>query len=255
MNTRTFATRIGAIAVAGGLLFAFAGPVFAATPTATATTSPGTASKIDTLKTKCETAVQNRLTSITATIATVNAAAHLTASDRATLVSQIGREQSGLSALGVKIAGDTDHTTLRTDCQSIVALYHWYVIGIPKVHLTIAADDAVSVVQVLDDLSTRLQAGINRANQKGRNTTQAQTDENALDAAIASGLNAASPVPAMVLPLAFANWTAAQPVLVSARGDLGNAHTDFENARTDAQNVIKDLKALAGTPTPVASAS
>jgi hypothetical protein len=256
MNTSHVVKRIGALVVAGGLMVAFAGPALADSTTTTTPTSTATStSRIDTLKAKCETAVQKRLTSITTTTGAVNNAKHLTAGDKTTLLTQIGEEQTGLSALGVKIAGETDLATLKTDCANIVAEYHWYVIGIPKVHLTIAANDAVALVQTMDDLSTRLQADINRAQQHGKDVTQAQAGENALNAAVSSALGAASPVPAMVLPLAFGNWTAAQPVLQSARANLGNARTDFSTARTDAQKVIADLKALVGTPTPTSTAT
>jgi adenylate kinase len=257
MKTTHALKRIGALVVAGGLMVAFAGPALADSPTSTTTPAPtaSTTSHIDQLKAKCETAIQNRLTSITEATTDVNGAAHLTAGDKATLLEQIGDEQTGLSALGVKIAGDTDLATLRTDCKNIVAEYHWYIIGLPKVHLTIAADASVALVQTLDDLSTRLQADINRAQQRGKDVTQAQADENALNAAISSALGAASPVPAMVLPLAFNNWTAAQPVLQSARTDLGNARTDFTNARSDAKKVIADLKALYPAPTPTVTAT
>ena len=256
MNPKTALTRLGAVVVAGGLAVAFAGgafagPAFAAdSPTSTVTPGTSNATQISNLRQKCETAITNRLASIATATGAVQGAAHLTSGDRSTLLTQIGNEKTGLSALGDKIAGDTDLQTLRADCKNIVAEYHWYIIGIPKVHLTIAADDAAAVVGTLQDLSTRLQDDIDRAQARGRNVTQAQADENALNAAISSGQNAAAPVPALVLPLAFDNWTAAQPVLQSARTDLGNARTDFSNARTDAKKVIADLRAL--IPTPVA---
>lgn len=255
MNVTTAVTRLSAAVVAAGLALAFAGPAFAAgTPTPTGTPATSTGGRISQLRQKCETAITNRLTSIATTTGVVQANAHLTAGDRSSLLTQIGNEKTGLSALGDKIAGDTDLATLRADCRDIVSEYHWYVIGLPKVHLTIAADDSLAIVQTLNDLATRLQSDIDRAQQRGRNVTQAQADENALTAAIASGLGAASPVPAMVLPLAFDNWTAAQPVLESARTDIANARDDFENARTDAKKVIADLRALVPTPAVTATA-
>lgn len=259
MNPRTALTRLGAVVVAGGLALAFAGPAIAGpafaagSPTSTVTPGASNASRISNLRQKCETAITNRLNSIATTTGVVQANAHLTSGDRSTLLTQIGTEKTGLSALGDKIAGDTDLATLRADCKNIVADYHWYIIGLPKVHLTIAADDAAVVVGTLQDLSTRLQDDIDRAQARGRNVTQAQADENALNAAITSGQNAAAPVPAMVLPLAFDNWTAAQPVLKSARTDIGNARDDFQGARTDAKKVIADLRALLPAPVPVTS--
>lgn len=247
MKTSNAVRKIGALVAAGGLVAAFAGPALAAggpSPVPPPGASAN-ASRMSLLQAACEKAVSNRLTSITAARTAVQANAHLTASDRTTLLTQLGDESTGLGALGSKIAGDTTLTTLRTDCRNIVAEYHWYVIGEPKVHLTIAADDATAIVQKLNDLSTRLQADIDRAKQHGKDTTQAQADLNAFNAAVTAGLNAASPVPAMVLPLGFANWAAAQPVLQQARTDLGNARDDLRTARADAAKVLSDLKALA----------
>lgn len=242
----TFVKRFGAVAVAGGLLIGFAGPAFASTGTnPTTTVVPGTSgTTLNTLKQKCETAVNNRLASITTATGIVKANQYLTDADRSRLLGQITDEQTGLSALGEKIAGDSDLATLRADCRDIVSQFHWYVIQEPKIHLTIAADTAAHIVARLQDLSSRLQNDIDRAQAKGKDVTKAQADENALNAAITAGLNAASPVPALVLPLADDNWTAAQPVLQQARSDMGQAHTDFVNARTDAKAVIADLKAL-----------
>ncbi|HEU5001580.1 MAG TPA: hypothetical protein VFW71_02225 [Actinomycetota bacterium] len=247
----TFVRRFGVMAVAGGLLIGFAGPAFASgatgtssTPT-TSTVVPGTAgTTLNTLKQRCETAVNNRLASITTATAVVKDNQYLTGSDRSKLQGQIAAEQTGLSALGEKIAGDSDLATLRADCKSIVAQFHWYIIQEPKIHLTIAADTAAHAVARLQDLSSRLQADIDRAKAKGKDVTQAQADEGALNAAITAGLNAAAPVPAMVLPLADNNWAAAQPVLTQARTDMGQARSDFVTARTGAQKVRADLKAL-----------
>jgi hypothetical protein len=257
MNRTVLLKRLGALAIAGALTIAAAGPALAATgPTSTATAAPTVSgSRFARLQAACEKAINNRLGSITEATTAVKAAAHLTAGDRDSLLAQIGQEQSGLSALLVKIEGDTDLATLRTDCKDIVAEYHWYVIGLPKVHLTIAADDAVALAQVMKDLSARLQAAIDRARQHGRNVAQAQSDENALTTAISSALAAASPVPAMVLPLGFENWTAAQPVLQAARSDLGTARTDFVAGRSDARKVVADLKALRPSPSVTATAT
>lgn len=243
----TFVKRFGAVAVASGLLMSIAGTAFASTGTSptTSTVVPGASgTTLNSLKQKCETAVNNRLTSITTATGIVKTNQYLTDSDRSRLLGQISDEQSGLSALGEKIAGDTDLATLKADCKEIVSQFHWYIIQEPKIHLTIAADTAAHIVGRLQNLSSRLQSDIDRAQAKGKDVTKAQADENSLNTAITAGLNAASPVPALVLPLADDNWTAAQPVLQQARTDMGQAHTDFVNARTDAKTVIADLKAL-----------
>src|SRR5882724_11738468 len=162
--------RMGALAVAAGMVLAFAGPALAEGPvsTATPTATPAPrdtppAARIDHLKQECETALDRRVAALGALRATVSGNGYLTASDKAALLDQIASESDGLGALRARIAGDTDLAALKADCKDIVGNFRVYLLMVPKVHLMVAAAMTVHLAQKVTDLAGKLQAPIDRA--------------------------------------------------------------------------------------------
>ena len=261
MKRQSMVKRVGALAVAGGMVLSLAGTAFAA-GAATSTVTPGAGTPkagrtLDTLKQACEGAIDRRLTSLGGLRGKVSSSTYLTAGDRATLLGEIGAENDGLAALRVKIAADTDRPTLVADCKSIVEHYRVYLLMIPKAHLMIASDAASAIGQKLTDLATRLQADIDRAKSAGKDTADAQRDLDNLKAAISAGTGAAGPVDGLLnftLPLNPSEYPADQQNVKTARTDMGTAHTNFVQAGKDAKQVVADLKAPK-TPKPATTAT
>ena len=261
MNRQSMVKRVGALAVAGGMVLSFAGTAFAAgTATSTATPGAGTSKAgrtLDTLKQACEAAIDRRHTSLGDLQGKVSSSTYLTGGDKATLLGEIGAENDGLATLRVKIAADTDRATLVADCKSIVDHYRVYLLMIPKAHLMIASDAASVIGQKLTDLATKLQADIDRAKSAGKETADAQRDLDNLKAAISAGTGAAGPVDGLLnftLPLNPSEYLADQQNVKTARADMGTTHTDFVQAGKDAKQVVADLKALK-TPKPATTAT
>jgi len=261
MKRQSMVKRVGALAVAGGMVLSLAGTAFAAgTATSTATPGAGTSKAgrtLDTLKQACEAAIDRRHTSLGDLQGKVSSSTYLTGGDKATLLGEIGAENDGLATLRVKIAADTDRATLVADCKSIVEHYRVYLLMIPKAHLMIASDAASAIGQKLTDLATKLQADIDRAKSAGKDTADAQRDLDNLKAAISAGTGAAGPVDGLLnftLPLNPSEYPADQQNVKTARTDMGTAHTNFVQAGKDAKQVVADLKALK-TPKPVTTAT
>ena len=249
--------RIGALAVAGGMVLSFAGTAFAAgAATSTVTPVDGTPKAgrtLDTLKQACEGAIDRRLTSLGDLQGKVSSSTYLTGGDKATLLGEIGAENDGLATLRVKIAADTDRATLVADCKSIVEHYRVYLLMIPKAHLMIASDAAAVIGQKLTDVATKLQTDIDRAKSAGKDTADAQQDLNNLKAAISAGTGASAPVDGILnftLPLSPSEYAADQQNVKTARTDMATDHTDIVQAGKDAKQVVADLRALK-TPKPV----
>src|SRR5207237_2503031 len=116
MKRQSMVGRIGALAVAGGMVLSFASTAFAAgTATSTVTPRPGISkagSTLDGLKQACEAAIDRRLTTLGNLQGKVSSNTYLTAGDRATLLGEISAENDGLAALRVKIAADTERDSL-----------------------------------------------------------------------------------------------------------------------------------------------
>src|SRR5205807_9351898 len=99
MRRQSMVKRVGAFAVAGGMVLGLAGAAFAA-GTATSTVTPGagtskTGRTLDTLRQTCEAAIDRRLTSLGALQGKVSSSTYLTAGDKASLVGEIGGENDG----------------------------------------------------------------------------------------------------------------------------------------------------------------
>ena len=261
MKRQSMVKRVGALAVAGGMVLSLAGTALAA-GTATSTVTPGAGTSkagrtLDTLKRTREAAVDRRLTSLGDLQGKVSSSTYLTTGDNATLLGEISAENDGLAALRVKIAAHTDRATLVADCKSIVEHYRVYLLMIPRAHLMIASDAASVIGQKLTDLATKLQADIDRAKSAGKDTADAQRDLDNLKAAISAGTGAAGPVDGLLnfaLPLNPSEYPADQQNVKTARTDMGMTHTDFVQAGKDAKQVVADLKALK-TPKPVTTAT
>ena len=257
MKTKSMVRRIGALALASGIVLTFDGTAFAArTTTSTVTPAPGTpktektdktSKSVDALKQTCEAAIDRRLTSLGDTQRKVSSSTYLTAANKATLLGEIGAENDGLAALRVKIAGDTDRPTLVADCKSIAEHYRVYLLMIPKAHLMIASDAAATIGQKLTDLAARLQADIEKAKGAGKDTSDAQRDLNSLKAATSAGTAGAAPVNGLLnfaLPLNPSEDQADQRNVKTARTDVGTAHTNFVQARSHVKQVMADVAAL-----------
>ena len=263
MKTQTMVKRIGALALAGGMVLNFSSSAIAAgTATSTVTPSPApsktgkagkTSNIVDALQQTCEAAIDRRLGSLGDLRGKVSSSTYLTAGNRAMLLGEIGSENDGLAALRLKIAGDTDRATLVADCKSIVEHYRVYMLMIPQAHVMVASDAAAAIGQKLTDLSARLQADIEKAKVAGKDTSDAQRDLHNLNTAIGAGTAAAAAVDGLVnfsLPLNPSAYEADEQNVKTARTDIGTAHTNFVQARSDAKQVVADLKALK-TPKPV----
>jgi len=248
---------MGALAVVAGMVLAFAGPALAEGPTSTATPALGgtpPAARIDHLRRECETALDRRVATLGALRTTVSGNGYLTASDKAALLDQIASENDGLGALRARIAGDTDLAALKADCKDIVGSFRVYLLMVPKIHLMVAAAATVQVAQKVTDLAGKLEAPIDRARAAGKDVTQAQQDLDAMKAAAAAGLAAASPVPGLVLALQPRDYPGNRPALEQARQDVKAAHDRFAETRNDARKVIEDLKDLRTPETPTSTA-
>src|SRR5207302_2527299 len=101
-----------------------------------------------------------------------------------TLDSQLPSASSGLTALKSKIDGDTDAATLRSDCRSIVDDYRIYVLVSPKTREVLVADWESDIASRLDTIATKIQNMIDKAKAKGIDVTTAQSDLNAMKAAV-----------------------------------------------------------------------
>jgi hypothetical protein len=196
----------------------------------------------DAAKQACETAIDNRVSRITALQNFVTSSQHVTSDHRSTLTSQLSAASSGLSALKTKIDGDTDPSTLRTDCRSIVEDYRIYVLVSPKVREVLVADAETDIASRLSSIATRIQTAIDNAKAKGKDETAAQSDLDQMKTAITNGQSAIGGVASSVIDLQPSDWPGAHTTLVNGRQSLRTGRDDLRSARDDGRNAVSALR-------------
>lgn len=190
-------------------------------------------------KALCDAAITRRVTDLAAVMRLLDAATHVSASDRSTLDGQIATASSGLTMLKGTIDADTTLRQLRLDCRSIVTTYRVYLVLIPKVHLVVAADRVLAASAALNNLAALVQGRIAAAG-GGSATLQAALSD--LVAKAGGAQTAAAGIPGALLPLEASGYPANRPALLSARASLATARTDLAAALADAKTIQAALR-------------
>ena len=233
--------------------------VFAQTvaPTPNPTRAARQAARLDAastrLKTRATTEITRRTTSLNALITRINNVKHLTSDQKSNLASQIQTEITTLTALGTKIAGDTDVTTLRTDVKAIVDDNRVYLLFIPKMTIISHGDQIIDVANELTSLNAPLQSLIDSAKAAGKNVDAVTASMTDRTAKIADAINQANNAINSVIPLTPDGYPGNKTTLESARTMLATGRTDLRTAYTDGRSIrtaIKGMGVKTPTPTP-----
>ncbi len=192
---------------------------------------------VDTLRAFGDCEIARRMTTLDKLSARISGSKTLTSSDASALSGIVSSTRSGLSSLKTKIDAETNLAALKTEIRQIATQYRVYLLVVPQVNLVIGADTVQATKPVFDRINTTLAARIAAARAAGKDTTVAQADLDAMNAAVSQALSITAPLPASLLPLTPAQYNAgaAGPVLKSARATLVQARSLLQSARKDAQ--------------------
>ena len=245
MNTRTIARGVATLTLTAGLGIAGSVAVDADTtpvpsPSAAPTPAPHTVT-LAALKIRCNSAVQRRLGTLGTDDTFVKLSRALASTDRTALESQVGADQSGLTALDKTIQADTSFAQAHADCERIVTGYRVYVMEDPKIHEAIAADGVSTVNATFETLIPELQSLINASSVSTTVKAQAQTDLNDVTSKVNASHTSISGVTASVINLTAAGWPGNEVGLKSARSNITTARTDLAGARTDVSHILQLL--------------
>ena len=146
--------------------------------------------------------------------------------------------------LKATIDAETSVPNLKAEIARIAKEYRVYLLVGPQVRLVSAADGVVASQKVFANINTKLTNRIAAAKAAGKDTTAAQTDLDAMNAAVTQAAGLATPLPAALLPLTPAQYNAgtAGPVLKSARAALVQARDLLKSAAKDAKTCRAALK-------------
>ncbi len=241
------AVLLGAIALAPALVSAQVPAVTAGasvtTPVATVKMS---ATAMATAKTRGDTELDRRVTSLTDANTRVQAMQKVTDTFKQNLATALETQISAFGALKAKIDADTDATTLKTDVQSITQSYRVYALVLPQVRIAAAADRGVTIVGMMQILGEKLAARVAAGTTAGANTTALQATLTDLGAKISDANTQAQAAVSVSASLTPDNGDTTKmasnnAVLKTARTDLTTVNTDLKAARVDITTIVKGL--------------
>ena len=246
---------LAGLAVAGMLVISSAAVVNAVSPAAadgpagkgvcaTQAAAVKAGASIDTLRAFGDCEIDRRFATLNQLNVKISGSKVLTSSDGAALSGEVASTKSGLTALKTQIDAESSQAALKTEVRDIATNYRVYLLVAPKVNLVNGADGVAAAQVSFDKISTNLTARIAAAKAAGKDTTAAQADLDAMNAAVAKAAGLAQPIPAALLPLTPAQYNGgtAGPAIKSARADLVQARGLLKSARADAQACRAALK-------------
>ncbi len=247
------ATLGGAVLVSGALLGAVA-PVAAAGSTGTTTHTGPCATEQAAYKASETVAngialggclITQRLDYLSKATTRVQDSKVLTSADRSALATILANDTSGLTALKSTVDGETSLSAVQADLHAIVSQYRVFRLVARQVALVSQADAVgAAVARYTGTVSPRLEARIQAAAAKGRNTTAAAAALAAMNRAVSAASSDVSGLSARVLALTPAEYDAhhARPVLVRAETAVLRARAQLLDARADALRVVIRLR-------------
>ncbi len=251
MNSRKIGVSIVSAAAVVAMLLSVA-PAYAQTATSSSGSGANSATRLAAIITKANSDIAQRITSLNALNTRVQAMTNESATEKASISTQVQTNITGLTALQSKIDADTTPATARTDAATIFTTFRIYALVIPQGWILASADRVTTITGLMTTLGTKIQARITTDQTAGDNVTAltaALTDMNSKIAdANTQSASAQSGVSGLV-PDQGNTTTAAsnKAALVAAKADIQTASSDLKAARADITTILQGLKSL-GTP-------
>jgi hypothetical protein len=168
----------------------------------------------------------------------------LASADAAALRAAVSSASSELVTLESNLDSETTIPALKATIVQIVSRVRVYVLLVPQVRLTVAADDVLSLQPHLAALSSTLADRVAAARAAGKDVGVAQSALDAMNAALAKAQTLAAPWPARLVALTPADFDSgvAGPVLTRARAALGDASVQLKTAVAEGRAVLRALR-------------
>ena len=224
--------------------------VTATSPTAAAPSSPDSpppGAGLPAWQKSVDVRINLRLATLSSLNAAIGAATNLSAADRSTLAGLVSADKSGLIALKARADAETTVAAVRSDARAMIDDYRVYLLVVPKVRFTVAADAETAAITKLrtvhDDLSkvaAQLAAG---GKDTSTETAQLASMAQQLDAA-ASALTGQVGTLLAIQP--GPNGDAIHAKVVAVRSAVRGARDRLRAAVALAKRVRVELAALAG---------
>jgi hypothetical protein len=194
------------------------------------------------IQAKASAEITQRVNSLNAAIAKVNAAKGL-GSGQSTLASYLGADIAPLQQLNTKIQGDTTLQQARDDASTIFSGYRVYLLVLPAARL--AGDSDRTTSTVLSKLTSDSSKA--RARENSSNEAQLAPLISDLNAQIGAATNATSGLASTVLGYTPSEWNGNHELLSPAMSSAQTADAAVKQGRQDVVQIVEILRpGLAG---------
>ena len=218
-----------------------------ALPASAATTAP--AASLASIVSRSGTEISTRIDALNALSTRVQAMVNVSATEKASLASEVSAQTSALTTLKTKIDADTDAATARADEKTITADYRIYALVIPRGYVVAAADRVSTISSMMTALQAKLATRISTDQSAGKDVSSLSGPMTDITAKVSDATAQATTAQSSVVPLVPDQGNATviasnKATLVSSRTDLKASASDLKIARSDIQTILAKLKAL-----------
>ena len=207
-------------------------------------TSSADQQRVQNIISKGDQEIARRLTTLNALTNKINAATHLSASDKSTLSGEVSGAIGGLQTLKTQLDADTTVTAAHNDAESIYTEDRVYALVAPKIGLIKVADDQQVVQSKLTALSAKLQTRITTAQQAGKNVATLQNELTDMNNQVTAANKISTTIESSVISLQPSDYNSNHNVLSGDNAQLKTAHVDDQAAYADAKSIVSTLKTL-----------
>jgi len=198
--------------------------------------------RLSRLKQRGDQEMGRRLDALNKAIAALNSASHLNAASRDKLNNELGNEVTNLTALRMKLQGETTAAAAAADVSNMFTEYRVYALMLPKARLVRTADAQIAVEQKLADIHTKLQKRISQSEAQGKDVTALTSQLDELESHITAAQDLSNTAETGLLPLQPTDYNTDHGILSSYRDKLKSAHTHNKTAVSLAKEIAISLK-------------
>ena len=217
-----------------------------------ATLSATTTARMEKARTRAAQEIERRIEALTKINVRIGGVTKISDQFKANLNTNIQNQITALTALKVKIEGDTDLNTLKTDVQSITKLYRIFALIMPQTHIAAMADRTATAINIMIGIGNKLQARLTEMQNAGADVSALIATLSDMGAKISDAqakAQAAVDVTATLVPDDGDKdkMAANKAALTEGRDNLKEAHQDLVNARKYITTILKGIRELSAS--------
>ena len=217
-----------------------------------ATFSATTTARMEKARTRAAQEIERRIEALTKINVRIGGVTKISDQFKANLNTNIQNQITALTALKVKIDGDTDLNTLKTDVQSITKSYRIFALIMPQTHIAAMADRTATAINIMIGIGNKLQARLTEMQNAGADVSALIATLSDMGAKISDAqakAQAAVDVTATLVPDDGDKdkMAANKAALTEGRDNLKEAHQDLVNARKYITTILKGIRELSAS--------